>query len=59
MTTEQNEYMLALLGALVESQTQQAEMLASMAQEVGAIASTLDDLRYDMRTQPTDVRVVS
>ena len=59
MTTEQIEYMLALLGALVESQTQQAEMLASMAQEVGAIASTLDDLRYDMRTQPTDVRVVS
>lgn len=58
MTTEQIEYMLALLGALVESQTQQAEMLASMAQEVGAIASTLDDLRYDMR-QPTEVRVVS
>ena len=44
MTKEQTEYLLALMGALVETQTQQAEMLA----KIGAALDTLDDRIYDL-----------
>lgn len=49
VSTEQVEYLLALMGALVESQTQQAELIAKAAASLESVASTLDDIRYDMR----------
>jgi hypothetical protein len=43
------EYLLALMGALVESQTQQVEVMARMASSLEAIDAQIMDLSYHIR----------
>jgi hypothetical protein len=43
------EYLLALMGALVETQTQQAEVMERMASSLNSIDAQIVDLSYHIR----------
>jgi hypothetical protein len=49
MKDEQIEYLLHLIGALVESQTQQAEVMQRIATSLEAIDAQIMDLSYHVR----------
>jgi hypothetical protein len=49
VSTEQFEYLLHLMGALVESQTQQAEVMGRIATSLEAIDAQIMDLSYHFR----------
>ena len=49
MNKEQIEYLLSLMGALVETQTQQAEVMERMATSLEAIDAQIMDLSYHIR----------